>query len=881
MKRIVFLFAIAAFALSPIGDSFAQTRTAKDSRKGLDPKFQGTGGTEFDVVAATSSGSGVLIDWQMKAEKGNMGFRIFRIAKGSRVQANAELIFGSAAKAGTFPLYGEQYSFLDRDGKLGSVYEIEAKELDGNTIISSSVSTSFSKEGKKTKRGDGDVPLKSGIGMLRSEELILPPDVISAIGPQSIETDPDVHRWVVSHVGVRIGVKKEGIYQVPNTQLQAAGFDTGSDSTFWQLYLNGVQQAMTVGPGYIEFYGNGIDTIESDIQGYFLIVGDTPGKRIRSVTARPSSGTVLLPGYDQTFTLKERINYLNSIFNGPDENYFGALITNSVASRNITLNGIDFSDTASTIELKIQGFSNTFHNVQLTLNGQALTSMNGLAQLPFVSTQTIPTSLLRDASLGQGNNVLTLKTNDPNDFNLFDTVKIQFNRKHTAAQNTSLRAYTVNSKVTKLTGFASANTRIFDVSKPEDPKLMTNVPFQQQGATYGATIPAGRAMSFYAVENSGILEPFSVTPNDGELLGVNTQGADLIIIAYKDFMAQAQVWANYRTAQGFSVKVVNVDEVFNEFNFGVLSSDSIETFLDYAYDNWRTAANAPPRYVLLIGDASYDSRNYSGTGFFNFVPTRIVTTIFTETGSDESLADFNNDGLAEMAVGRIPARTGSEVTAALSKVTNWEANLNDPLSRGALFAYDVPDGYGFQQLSEGLRDLLPPSVSSTMVARGKLPPFLPGENEFTLDPSAQANLLNGINTGKYIVNYSGHGASGTWAATTFFFNNNVASLTNHNNESLFTMLTCLNGYFLHQSNISLAETLLAANNGGAVAAWSSTGLTTPDVQEIMARRFFEKIGQGTIPRLGDVITDAKSTVVGGTDVRLSWALLGDPMLKVR
>src|SRR6185436_21151624 len=108
-------------------------------------------------------------------------------------------------KAGTFPLYGEQYSFLDRDGKLGSVYEIEAKELDGNTIISSSVSTSFSKEGKKTKRGDGDVPLKSGIGMLRSEELILPPDVISAIGPQSIETDPDVHRWVVSNVGVRIG----------------------------------------------------------------------------------------------------------------------------------------------------------------------------------------------------------------------------------------------------------------------------------------------------------------------------------------------------------------------------------------------------------------------------------------------------------------------------------------------------------------------------------------------------------------------------------------------------------------------------------------------------------------------------------------------------
>ena len=95
------------------------------------------------------------------------------------------------------------------------------------------------------------------------------------------------------------------------------------------------------------------------------------------------------------------------------------------------------------------------------------------------------------------------------------------------------------------------------------------------------------------------------------------------------------------------------------------------------------------------------------------------------------------------------------------------------------------------------------------------------------------------------------------------------------------MLTCLNGYFHNIWNESFAEVLTKAPNGGAVAAWASSGLTTPDVQEVLAGRFYQSIGLGTIPRLGDVIRDAKSAVPGGSDVRYSWVLIGDPLLKVR
>jgi hypothetical protein len=322
-----------------------------------------------------------------------------------------------------------------------------------------------------------------------------------------------------------------------------------------------------------------------------------------------------------------------------------------------------------------------------------------------------------------------------------------------------------------------------------------------------------------------------------------------------------------------------VADVFDEFGYGVLGSASINSFLDYAFNNWQTQ----PQYVLLMGDGSYDPRNYEGNGSFGMVPMKFVDTAYEETGSDEALADFDNDGLAEMSIGRISARTGTAITLSLNKTMAFEANATAALSRGALFAYDVPNGFDFQAMSEYLRDLIVPLPvpSATMVGRRFLPS--PPNPPNTPDPQAQIDLINGISTGKYIVNYAGHGAAGVWASTGFFSINNVPQLTNVNNQSIFTMLTCLNGYFMRprESDSCIAERLLFAQNGGSVVSWASSGSTTPDVQLAMASRFYSQVAAGNITRMGDLIRDAKSVLPSGTDVRFSWVLLGDPMLKIR
>jgi hypothetical protein len=98
--------------------------------------------------------------------------------------------------------------------------------------------------------------------------------------------------------------------------------------------------------------------------------------------------------------------------------------------------------------------------------------------------------------------------------------------------------------------------------------------------------------------------------------------------------------------------------------------------------------------------------------------------------------------------------------------------------------------------------------------------------------------------------------------------------------SLFVMMTCLNGY-AHDAYIdSLGESLLKAENGGAVAVWASSGFTEPQPQFVMGSEFYRQLFGAQSLRLGEVIRNAKMAV-SDQDVRRTWILLGDPAMRLR
>jgi len=372
----------------------------------------------------------------------------------------------------------------------------------------------------------------------------------------------------------------------------------------------------------------------------------------------------------------------------------------------------------------------------------------------------------------------------------------------------------------------------------------------------------------YAVDDTGLLQANSIVADQPSSLANPNNVADMIIISYSSpgFMTAAEAWANYRrSAAGgsFTVKVVDVEDIFDEFGYGVHSGSSIHQFLNYAKTNWQ---DPKPRYVLILGDASSDPRNYEGWGTQDLVPTLFPELIYEEAGSDEALADFNQNGVADMSIGRVPARTVDDVITVFNKTTAFEVPALQSLDRGFLCAYGLPFGFDFGAMCQVLQQQLPPHTPTQFVSQG--------------DPNAHDVLINALNTGKYLVNYSGHGLAGAWANSNFFSVLDVPSLTNADRQSIFTMLTCFNGLFTRPNVDSLGEVLLKAPNGGGVATWASTTETTPDYQLTMGARFNNQIGLGNIKRMGDLVGDAKSAV-GGSDVGYSWALLGDPALKVR
>lgn len=234
-----------------------------------------------------------------------------------------------------------------------------------------------------------------------------------------------------------------------------------------------------------------------------------------------------------------------------------------------------------------------------------------------------------------------------------------------------------------------------------------------------------------------------------------------------------------------------------------------------------------------------------------------------ETGSDDWLADFNNDGIADIAIGRLPVRAATEAQSVINKIISYEQSTP---AEEALLVSDLNDGIDFEGTSEQLIPLIPRDFRVAHIRRGQLG-----------DQAARAALIDGINRGQRIINYSGHGSVNLWRGG-LLNSNDVAHLQNYDHLSVFAIMTCLNGYFVDPSLDSLGESLLKAS-GGAVAVWASSAMTFAEVQWPLNQEFYQQTFAANA-RLGDAARRAKATTFD-TDARRTWILLGDPTMKLR
>ncbi len=279
-----------------------------------------------------------------------------------------------------------------------------------------------------------------------------------------------------------------------------------------------------------------------------------------------------------------------------------------------------------------------------------------------------------------------------------------------------------------------------------------------------------------------------------------------------------------------------------------------------------------PEYMVryLVGDATFDPRNYLELENADFIPTRFVATAHLETASDGWLGDFDDNGVPELAIGRLPVQTVEEATTVVAKLVGYaQASHTGMWTREALLVADEQDGFDFAAASADVGALLSPALS--------VETLLLDDTDAT---SIRDTLLTHLNEGKLLVNYMGHGSTEVWAGGEVLTSADALALTNNEKLPVVVAMNCLNGFFHDLYTTSLAEALLKAEQGGAVAVWASSGLTTPNGQALMNQALMQALFVADGLTLGEAIMRAKAAVTN-QDIQRTWLLFGDPTVRLK
>ena len=864
----------------------AATNTATVSATTGDPNLTNNTASVSSTIAAPTAvrlasframprqGGGVLLEWKTREESRDLGFNVFRLDGPARQRLNPSIIAGSALliRGGRPQHAAKTYQWFDESGTPQSTYELEDVDLNGTRMSHGPVSVDVS---AAPRSGAVAEPLlvtqlnraTAQPALIRQRGLAAPQPVIPPRPRGHVPVPLD------EEAAVKISVQSEGWYQVSKAQLVAAGLEPNADARTLQLYAEGVEQPLLIlgrqagplGPNDgIEFYGTGIDTPFSGTRVYWLIRGSRPGMRIASIPAL-NTGISEPQSFPFTVVLEQRTTYFATLLNGENnDNFFGALVLSKPpVDQQLTVAHADPNSSMQiTVDVTLQGVTDQqAHRVSVLFNGTPIGEMDFANLANVTNTFSIDRSVLED-----GINTVTLTSLEgDNDISLVQSIALHYPHTYAADANW-LKATAPAGSTLHIGGFTNQQIQVFDITNPLAIEQLSGTVGQDSSA-YGITLglppTAGPERTLLVFSEDQIAPPSGLAFHKPAALAAERLGSQMVIITHPDFESALAPLVRMHESRGHSVEVVTIDEVFDAFNYGERSPLAIRDFLENAESRW----SRKPQYLLLVGDASVDPRNYLGLGDFDFVPTRIIETAAFKTATDDWFSDFKQNGFETIATGRIPVRTASDAALVVSKIVNYEKGPG--ASQGnqqALLVADQNIDADFTTATKFAAADLPSSLQPTeILADG-------------LDPSVvRQQILSALNSGPLLVNYSGHGSVEQWSFADFLDDSSAANLTNGDQLSVYLLMDCLNGFFHDVYTTSLAESLLLAPNGGAVAVWASSGFTDQAPQASMNQALLQILKTNPSMPIAAAIVEAKAGVADN-DVRRTWIFFGDPAM---
>jgi hypothetical protein len=708
----------------------------------------------------------------------------------------------------------------------------------------------------------------------------------------------------------KILVEEEGIYRLTRDYLVANGVDVDAmDLSQIRIYNLGAEVALHVvdqnaddtldATDYIEFYGQPVATqyakYARDNVYWLLTAGGTDSpKRMVEIDGTPQDGSVT-ETYTDTVHYEEDQYYVG-LAPGDDflDRWFLDLVRGSDVTGTPDPVPVDFTVKLPGVTgqgrliISMWGFYDTYHDVEIQVNGV----FANIANWSGISFHEVT---LDGINLLEGDNIITLICNRDMDIVIVDWVEATYPRTFQASSNTLKFSHESGFRY-QIDDFSTSTPRIFDITDATDVSRVANVAINGSNPytlEFEPPVDPGATATYLVLDADASMIPVGLIEDTAADLADNANGADYILITHRDLgwdvNGDAYGWLDdlvtLREGQGLRVKVVDVADIFDEFSYGMTSADAIRDFLAYAYNNWEPPA---PRYVLLVGDSSYDFKDNLMLGITSYVPTYLTFTQFMgETFTDEWFVKISgDDAVPDLYIGRLPALSAAEATAMVEKILTYENTPNDKTwqKNTLLIADNQTEAYeaAFELMNEDASLLLPASMNE---------PFKGYLNDYLSSAALRDDIKAAINAGTLIVNYSGHGSLLRFAGEGLFRNSDVDDLNNTGKYPFVVGMSCLSGYFgyLHPQDgpePSLAEALLKADGKGAVALLMPTGMTSTGSQHILDVALFEAIFQKDFRNLGRVVADAKQTLLanGGTafeEVSETFLLFGDPALALQ
>jgi len=412
---------------------------------------------------------------------------------------------------------------------------------------------------------------------------------------------------------------------------------------------------------------------------------------------------------------------------------------------------------------------------------------------------------------------------------------------------------------------------VYDISNPFVPKKI-NKSVENDSLKFSVNGPA----AVYIAKS--ILKPVSieyVSPYN-----LREGGSNYLIITHPLLKKYADMLGEWRSLhlKGYTnpvTDVITVDDIYNNFSFGVKDPVAIKRFIYYASVNY----NPSPSFILLFGRGTYDSKNH-----FGYEPPTDLIPLHSEGANvnfygllntnynwDDWYVDFGGDNKPDIPIGRINVDNANDARDVVDKIEKWEQSSGLWRIKSILVADDENHAGWHTELSHTTRMEIVSSTLPEWMIKNKVYLIFSAYTGHD-KPDMREKLIKLLNEGALFTIFYGHGNSMQLADENVLRNPDLANINNLYKMPFFYFGTCNAGYYDRPDYRCMADEMVTNHNGGNIASLAATRGTYSSQNYNLGSSLAQRLFQYNT--IGELITAAKNA----TSYSPTYTFFGDPGL---